>query len=184
MWQQKTCLVHLFDETFCYFLLKQTWEDPHHQDSDTGCVGDNDPIDICDIGNKVWKHEDLQIAQLESVFRVQNSIFRCALEEKSSRWKCWGLWLSLMRGKQTGRSLWSILRTLKPESFTVGAAWNTHLLVMSWLPKRSEMQIFSMTFVCRYWWCEATEAGVSGGNCWLVQKIQSSRWKTWKPVCF
>uniref|UniRef100_A0A3B3DFX6 inorganic diphosphatase n=1 Tax=Oryzias melastigma TaxID=30732 RepID=A0A3B3DFX6_ORYME len=30
-----------------------TWEDPHHQDSDTGCVGDNDPIDICDIGNKV-----------------------------------------------------------------------------------------------------------------------------------
>ncbi|TWW81946.1 Inorganic pyrophosphatase [Takifugu flavidus] len=31
----------------------QTWEDPNHQDSDTGCCGDNDPIDICDIGNKV-----------------------------------------------------------------------------------------------------------------------------------
>ncbi|XP_036073081.1 inorganic pyrophosphatase 2, mitochondrial [Oryzias melastigma] len=36
-----------------YGAIPQTWEDPHHQDSDTGCVGDNDPIDICDIGNKV-----------------------------------------------------------------------------------------------------------------------------------
>lgn len=31
----------------------QTWEDPHHKDGDTGCCGDNDPIDICDIGDKV-----------------------------------------------------------------------------------------------------------------------------------
>lgn len=35
------------------FLWSQTWEDPNHKDSDTGCCGDNDPIDICDIGNKV-----------------------------------------------------------------------------------------------------------------------------------
>uniref|UniRef100_A0A8C5HZ39 inorganic diphosphatase n=1 Tax=Gouania willdenowi TaxID=441366 RepID=A0A8C5HZ39_GOUWI len=34
-------------------LSRQTWEDPNHKDSDTGCCGDNDPIDICDIGNKV-----------------------------------------------------------------------------------------------------------------------------------
>ena len=35
----------------------QTWEDPGHKDCDTGCCGDNDPIDICDIGNKVreWR---------------------------------------------------------------------------------------------------------------------------------
>ncbi|XP_066519835.1 inorganic pyrophosphatase 2, mitochondrial isoform X2 [Hoplias malabaricus] len=31
----------------------ETWEDPGHKDGDTGCCGDNDPIDICDIGNKV-----------------------------------------------------------------------------------------------------------------------------------
>lgn len=36
-----------------YFWFSQTWEDPHHKDSDTGCCGDNDPIDICDIGDKV-----------------------------------------------------------------------------------------------------------------------------------
>lgn len=38
-----------------YFWFSQTWEDPHHKDSDTGCCGDNDPIDICDIGDKVLK---------------------------------------------------------------------------------------------------------------------------------
>ncbi|XP_068439447.1 inorganic pyrophosphatase 2, mitochondrial [Clinocottus analis] len=36
-----------------YGAIPQTWEDPNHEDSDTGCCGDNDPIDICDIGNKV-----------------------------------------------------------------------------------------------------------------------------------
>ncbi|ROI83781.1 GTP-binding protein SAR1b [Anabarilius grahami] len=36
-----------------YGAIPQTWEDPGHRDGDTGCCGDNDPIDICDIGNKV-----------------------------------------------------------------------------------------------------------------------------------
>jgi len=36
-----------------YGAIPQTWEDPGHKDGDTGCCGDNDPIDICDIGNKV-----------------------------------------------------------------------------------------------------------------------------------
>ncbi|XP_068610333.1 inorganic pyrophosphatase 2, mitochondrial [Brachionichthys hirsutus] len=36
-----------------YGAIPQTWEDPNHRDEDTGCCGDNDPIDICDIGNKV-----------------------------------------------------------------------------------------------------------------------------------
>jgi len=31
----------------------QTWEDPHHVDSHTGQKGDNDPIDVCEIGYKV-----------------------------------------------------------------------------------------------------------------------------------
>ncbi|CAB1343964.1 unnamed protein product [Coregonus sp. 'balchen'] len=33
--------------------VANTWEDPGHKDRDTGCCGDNDPIDICDIGYKV-----------------------------------------------------------------------------------------------------------------------------------
>lgn len=34
-------------------LLFQTWEDPAHKDGDTGCCGDNDPVDVCEIGSKV-----------------------------------------------------------------------------------------------------------------------------------
>ncbi|KAM3592302.1 uncharacterized protein V6R79_016348 [Siganus canaliculatus] len=41
------------------FLFWQTWEDPNHKDSDTGCCGDNDPIDICDIGNKVCSRGEI-----------------------------------------------------------------------------------------------------------------------------
>ncbi|KAK3529275.1 hypothetical protein QTP70_024831, partial [Hemibagrus guttatus] len=36
-----------------YGAFPQTWEDPGHTDGDTKCCGDNDPIDMCDIGNKV-----------------------------------------------------------------------------------------------------------------------------------
>ncbi|XP_076831590.1 inorganic pyrophosphatase 2, mitochondrial [Brachyhypopomus gauderio] len=36
-----------------YGALPQTWEDPNHTDKDTNCCGDNDPVDVCDIGSKV-----------------------------------------------------------------------------------------------------------------------------------
>uniref|UniRef100_A0A1A8KJQ8 inorganic diphosphatase n=1 Tax=Nothobranchius kuhntae TaxID=321403 RepID=A0A1A8KJQ8_NOTKU len=36
-----------------YGALPQTWEDPNHQDKETICCGDNDPIDVCDIGTQV-----------------------------------------------------------------------------------------------------------------------------------
>ncbi|XP_061612539.1 inorganic pyrophosphatase 2, mitochondrial isoform X2 [Phyllopteryx taeniolatus] len=36
-----------------YGAIPQTWEDPHHRDADTGRCGDDDPIDVCDIGDKV-----------------------------------------------------------------------------------------------------------------------------------
>ncbi|XP_068706516.1 uncharacterized protein [Montipora foliosa] len=36
-----------------YGALPQTWEDPNHKDKDTGCMGDNDPIDACEIGTMV-----------------------------------------------------------------------------------------------------------------------------------
>ncbi|XP_059700199.1 inorganic pyrophosphatase 2, mitochondrial isoform X2 [Haemorhous mexicanus] len=31
----------------------ETWEDPNHMDNLTGCCGDNDPIDVCEIGSKI-----------------------------------------------------------------------------------------------------------------------------------
>uniref|UniRef100_A0A8C6TEY8 inorganic diphosphatase n=1 Tax=Neogobius melanostomus TaxID=47308 RepID=A0A8C6TEY8_9GOBI len=36
-----------------YGALPQTWEDPNHTDKNTACCGDNDPIDVCDIGSQV-----------------------------------------------------------------------------------------------------------------------------------
>nr|DBA28856.1 TPA: hypothetical protein GDO54_009147 [Pyxicephalus adspersus] len=36
-----------------------TWEDPSHKDQDTNCFGDNDPIDVCEIGSKVCSRGDV-----------------------------------------------------------------------------------------------------------------------------
>ncbi|CAL9700115.1 unnamed protein product [Knipowitschia caucasica] len=36
-----------------YGALPQTWEDPNHIDTNTQCCGDNDPIDVCEIGSLV-----------------------------------------------------------------------------------------------------------------------------------
>lgn len=36
-----------------YGLYLQTWEDPTHKDQHTGQMGDNDPLDVCEIGHKV-----------------------------------------------------------------------------------------------------------------------------------
>lgn len=42
------------DQLFNYGALPQTWENPNIVHPDTGRVGDNDPIDIVDIGTKQW----------------------------------------------------------------------------------------------------------------------------------
>jgi inorganic pyrophosphatase len=36
-----------------------TWEDPHHVDVNTGQIGDNDPIDVCEIGFKVFQRGEV-----------------------------------------------------------------------------------------------------------------------------
>ncbi|KHJ79347.1 inorganic diphosphatase [Oesophagostomum dentatum] len=38
-----------------YGALPQTWEDPNHVVPETNAIGDNDPIDVVDIGSKVQK---------------------------------------------------------------------------------------------------------------------------------
>lgn len=42
-----------------YGALPQTWENPDHIDPETKCKGDNDPIDVCEIGSKVLKVGDV-----------------------------------------------------------------------------------------------------------------------------
>lgn len=43
-----------------YGALPQTWEDPGHTDADTGCKGDNDPLDVCEIGYRVAKRGEVR----------------------------------------------------------------------------------------------------------------------------
>ncbi|KAG8435138.1 hypothetical protein GDO86_013187 [Hymenochirus boettgeri] len=42
-----------------YGALPQTWENPSHIDENTGFGGDNDPIDVCDIGSKVCERGEV-----------------------------------------------------------------------------------------------------------------------------
>jgi inorganic pyrophosphatase len=42
-----------------YGALPQTWEDPNETDEHTGQKGDNDPIDVCEIGYKVRNRGDV-----------------------------------------------------------------------------------------------------------------------------
>ncbi|CAE7910560.1 PPA6 [Symbiodinium sp. KB8] len=43
------------DMAFNYGCFPQTWEDPAHKSADCGgCIGDNDPLDVIDIGQRQW----------------------------------------------------------------------------------------------------------------------------------
>ncbi|KPI99608.1 Inorganic pyrophosphatase [Papilio xuthus] len=42
-----------------YGALPQTWEDPRHVDPGTGARGDNDPIDVIEIGSRVAQRGDV-----------------------------------------------------------------------------------------------------------------------------
>uniref|UniRef100_A0A8C5LM19 inorganic diphosphatase n=1 Tax=Leptobrachium leishanense TaxID=445787 RepID=A0A8C5LM19_9ANUR len=46
-----------------YGALPQTWEDPKHKDENTNCCGDNDPIDVCEIGSKVCSRGDVIVVK-------------------------------------------------------------------------------------------------------------------------
>lgn len=51
-----------------YGALPQTWENPDHLDPNTGCKGDNDPIDALEIGSRIAKRgEVVQVKILGTV---------------------------------------------------------------------------------------------------------------------
>eukprot|EP01137_Pigoraptor_chileana_P020870 Opistho-2@83789 len=62
-----------------YGALPQTYEDPAHVDSRTGCKGDNDPIDVCEIGEAV--------APRGAVRQVKVLGTVCLLDEGETDWK-------------------------------------------------------------------------------------------------
>ncbi|XP_068182665.1 inorganic pyrophosphatase isoform X2 [Antennarius striatus] len=62
-----------------YGAIPQTWENPAHTDADTGCCGDNDPIDVCEIGTKVCSRGD--------VIKVKVLGILAMIDEGETDWK-------------------------------------------------------------------------------------------------
>ncbi|XP_023578923.1 inorganic pyrophosphatase [Octodon degus] len=62
-----------------YGAIPQTWEDPGHSDKHTGCSGDNDPIDVCEIGSKVCARGE--------IIRVKVLGILAMIDEGETDWK-------------------------------------------------------------------------------------------------
>uniref|UniRef100_A0A8V0XKR9 inorganic diphosphatase n=1 Tax=Gallus gallus TaxID=9031 RepID=A0A8V0XKR9_CHICK len=62
-----------------YGALPQTWEDPNHTDNITGCCGDNDPVDVCEIGSKVRSSGEIVQVKVLGVLAL--------LDEGETDWK-------------------------------------------------------------------------------------------------
>uniref|UniRef100_A0A1I8GJ40 inorganic diphosphatase n=1 Tax=Macrostomum lignano TaxID=282301 RepID=A0A1I8GJ40_9PLAT len=62
-----------------YGALPQTWEDPGHTDIRTGAAGDNDPLDVCEIGSR--------LSTRGSVLRVRPLGLLGLIDEGETDWK-------------------------------------------------------------------------------------------------
>lgn len=62
-----------------YGAIPQTWEDPNHTDPSTKCKGDNDPIDVCEIGHKIHKRGAVVQVKVLGVFAM--------IDEGETDWK-------------------------------------------------------------------------------------------------
>lgn len=69
-----------------YGALPQTWEDPNHEDKDTKCRGDNDPLDVCEIGYRVAKRGDVrQVKILGTLALIDEGKFYYSTRTKLTR---------------------------------------------------------------------------------------------------
>ena len=50
-----------------YGALPQTWEDPGHMDPNTDAKGDNDPLDVCEIGYRIAKRGEVRQVKILGV---------------------------------------------------------------------------------------------------------------------
>ena len=62
-----------------YGAIPQTWEDPNHTDESTNCKGDNDPIDVCEIGHKIQPRGAVIQVKVLGVFAM--------IDEGETDWK-------------------------------------------------------------------------------------------------
>lgn len=68
------------DIFFNYGCLPRTWEDPTfiHPDAE-GCRGDNDPLDVCEIGSRIIKPGDIRPVKVLGIL--------CMIDEGEADWK-------------------------------------------------------------------------------------------------
>lgn len=66
-----------------YGALPQTWEDPNTKDETTGCNGDNDPLDVCEIGSRI--HERGSVVQVKVLGALG------LIDEGEADWKIIGI---------------------------------------------------------------------------------------------
>ncbi|KAI9206519.1 inorganic pyrophosphatase [Polychytrium aggregatum] len=74
----KNCFPH-HGYIWNYGALPQTWEDPNHINPDTQAKGDNDPVDVCEIGERVGT-----VGQVKQV-KVLGTL--ALLDEGETDWK-------------------------------------------------------------------------------------------------
>jgi inorganic pyrophosphatase len=66
-----------------YGMLPQTWENPDFEDNITGYAGDNDPVDVCELGSRV--------AEVGEVYQVKILGALGMIDEGEMDWKFLGL---------------------------------------------------------------------------------------------
>uniref|UniRef100_A0A8C4XAI3 inorganic diphosphatase n=1 Tax=Erpetoichthys calabaricus TaxID=27687 RepID=A0A8C4XAI3_ERPCA len=96
-----------------YGALPQTWEDPNHKDSDTDCCGDNDPIDVCDIGSKVCLPGEVIQVKVLGILPL--------IDERETDWKI----IAINTEDQDAENINSIedIRRLKPGYLEATLSW-------------------------------------------------------------
>lgn len=66
-----------------YGALPQTWEDPNHVDEDTKTTGDNDPVDVCEIGTTLHATGSIVPVKIVGVLGL--------IDEGETDWKLIGI---------------------------------------------------------------------------------------------
>jgi len=68
------------DIFFNYGCLPRTWEDPTHVHPDTmGCRGDNDPLDVCEIGMRIINPGEIRPVKILGIL--------CMIDDGEADWK-------------------------------------------------------------------------------------------------
>lgn len=66
-------------DTFAFAFVAQTWEDPSYTHPDTKAKGDNDPLDVCEIGEQVGYPGQIKQVKVLGVMAL--------LDEGETDWK-------------------------------------------------------------------------------------------------